>query len=66
MQKPCLLVATRRVEFVDKKKFATAGVAQEVIPFYELTCFSDPDFANLLDLYSAAEFFKWPAASLWN
>lgn len=29
MQEPCLLAATRRVGFVDRREFATAAVVQE-------------------------------------
>lgn len=67
MQRPCLLVVTRRVEFVDYNKEISGcrSCSRGHLP-HEFTCFPDADFANLLALDSTAELFKWPVVNLWN
>lgn len=77
MQRPRLLVATRRVEFFDRRGFAAAAVAQEGGPSYyclkRLAPMQSPhpphkfgDLANILATNPAAELSKWSAVSLLN
>lgn len=45
IEKPCFLVATSKVEFIDNKKFAAEAVAQEVISYM-----TSHAFLNLISL----------------
>ena len=75
MQRPCLLSATKMVEFVDKRGFSVAAVDQVYNHTigWRKACpdarFPHPPhesrkFANLLVLEFAAELSKGPAVSL--
>lgn len=75
MQRPCLFAATRRVEVVDGMGFPVAAVGQVYELVSEKACAdADPPhtphkfthFAHLGTIDSAAEPFKWLAASQWN